>query len=204
MAMQDTLDQLKNFDASDLDVNNIGAWPGAVKGIIMALLLALVLGLGYSAYLSAKQDDIDRSERKQAELRADYEVKYFKAANLDAYRQQKKEMEDTFTDILRQLPKETEVPGLLEDITRAALDNALTIESIKLQAERQTEFYVELPIAVTVIGDYHMLGSFVSGAANLSRIVTLHDFEIQPMLDSNQLRMTIQAKTYRYVEQEGS
>ncbi len=202
MAMQDTLDQLKNFDASDLDINNIGSWPGAVKGIIMLLVLMLVLGLGYSSYLKAKQDDIERSERKMAELRADYETKYFKAANLDAYRQQKREMEETFTDILRQLPSDTEVPGLIEDITRAALDNSLTIESIKLQAERQTEFYVELPIAITVIGDYHELGSFVSGAANLSRIVTLHDFDITPQADSNMLRMTIQAKTYRYLDQE--
>ena len=77
----------------------------------------------------------------------------------------------------------------------------MAIESIKLQAEQRTEFYVELPIEVTVIGDYHMLGSFVSGAANLSRIVTLHDFEIKPGTGPRDLRMTIQAKTYRYLEE---
>jgi len=204
MALQDSLDQLKNFDASDLDVNNIGSWPGVVKGIIMLLLLAIVIGLGFSLYLQDKRDDIERAELKHQELRNDYEGKYFKAANLDAYRQQKKEMEDTFGELVQQLPKDTEVPGLIEDITRAALDNSLTIESIKLQEERTTEFYVELPIAITVLGDYHMLGTFVSGAANLSRIVTLHDFDIQPMDDSKLLRMTIQAKTYRYLDQGGN
>lgn len=201
MALQDSLDQLKNFDASDLDVNNIGSWPAVVKGIIMLLVLAIVLGLGFSLYLQDKRNDIERAELKHKELRDDYEGKYFKAANLDAYRQQKKEMEDTFGELVQQLPKDTEVPGLIEDITRAALDNSLTIESIKLQEERTTEFYVELPIAVTVLGDYHMLGTFVSGAANLSRIVTLHDFDIEPMQDSKLLRMTIQAKTYRYLDQ---
>jgi len=110
-------------------------------------------------------------------------------------------MEETFGELVEQLPKDTEVPGLIEDITRAALDNALTIESIKLQEERTTEFYVELPIAITVLGDYHMLGTFVSGAANLSRIVTLHDFDIEPSKSSKLLRMTIQAKTYRYLDQ---
>ena len=68
MTMQDTIEQLRNFDASDLDVNNIGSWPSAFKGIIMVLLMALVLGLGYTTYLSAKQDDIERAERKQAEF----------------------------------------------------------------------------------------------------------------------------------------
>lgn len=202
MALQDSLDQLKNFDASDLDVNNIGSWPTAVKVIIMMLVLALVLVLGYTLYLTDKRGDIERAELKHQDLRDDYEGKYFKAANLDAYRLQKQEMEDTFGELVEQLPKDTEVPGLIEDITRAALDNALTIESIKLQEERTTEFYVELPISITVLGDYHMLGTFVSGAANLSRIVTLHDFNIEPLLGSNQtLRMTIQAKTYRYLEQ---
>jgi len=47
MAIQDTLDQLKNFDAGDLDPANIGSWPTPVKAILMLLLLLLVLGLGY-------------------------------------------------------------------------------------------------------------------------------------------------------------
>ena len=98
MAFQDSLDQLKNFDASDLDVNNIGTWPSAVKGILMFLVLALVLGLGYSLYLTDKRADIERAELKQQELRKDYEGKFFKAANLDAYRLQKEEMEDIMAD----------------------------------------------------------------------------------------------------------
>jgi len=201
MAMQDTLEQIKNFDPSELDPSNVGSWPAAVKAILMLLLLLLVLGLGYQLYLTDKRDDIERAELKQQELREDYEGKYFKAANLDAYRQQKQEMEETFGELVEQLPKDTEVPGLIEDITRAALDNALTIESINLKEERTTEFYVELPIEITVLGDYHMLGTFVSGAANLSRIVTLHDFSIEPTDGSRLLRMIIQAKTYRYLNQ---
>ena len=58
----------------------------------------------------------------------------------------KQEMEAAFGALLRQLPSDTEVPGLIDDITRTALDNELTIESIDLQAESRTEFYVELPI----------------------------------------------------------
>ena len=80
-------------------------------------------------------------------------------------------------------------------------DNGGAIESIDLQAEKKTEFYVELPILIVVEGNYHKIGSFVSGVANLSRIVTLHDFEIEPLQNSNMLRMEIIAKTYRYLEE---
>ncbi len=201
MALQDTLEQLQNFDFGDLDINNIGSWPTVVKSIIMLLLLIAVLGGGYYAYLTDKQTTLDTVEAKETELRRDYEAKAFQAANLDAYRKQKDEMEATFGALLKQLPSDTEVPGLLEDITRTAIDNELVIESIDLQPERQTEFYVELPIDIVVEGDYHKIGSFVSGVANLSRIVTLHDFDIQPESSVNDLKMTILAKTYRYLDE---
>jgi len=203
MALQDTLDQLRNFDLGDLDVNNIGAWPSAVKAILLFLVFIAVIGGGYYLYLTDKQKALDLAASKESELRLDYEKKSFQAANLDAYRKQKEEMEATFGALLRQLPSDTEVPGLLEDITRAALDNELTIESIDLQAEKRTEFYVELPIDIVVEGDYHKIGAFVSGVANLSRIVTLHDFKIAPQKTAQNLKMTILAKTYRYLEEEG-
>ena len=202
MAMQDTLEQLQNFDVNDLDLNNIGSWPGPVKIILMALAFALVLGAGYYFYLTDKQTMLERAEARETELRADFEVKAEKAANLEEYRAQKQQMEATFGALLKQLPQDTEVPGLLDDITRTALDNELTIESIDLQAERQLEFYVELPIDIVVEGNYHKIGTFVSGVAALSRIVTLHDFTLEPQDSPLNLRLKILAKTYRYLDEE--
>jgi type IV pilus assembly protein PilO len=202
MAFQDSLKQLQNFDLADLDVNNVGSWPGAVKGIVMFLVLAAVIGAGYYLHLTDKRAMLERVQLQEKDLRAEYEDKSFQAANLEIYRQQKVEMEKTFGTLLRQLPSDTEVPGLLEDITRAALDNELKIESITLQPERPSQFYVELPIDIAVEGNYHRLGQFVSAVANLSRIVTLHDFKIVPQQRGEGLQMTIQAKTYRYLEEE--
>jgi type IV pilus assembly protein PilO len=202
MAMQDSLEQLRNFDLGDLDVNNIGSWPGPVKAILMAIGFLLVVGAGYYLYLTDKQAMLERVELKEQDLRKDYEFKAERAANLDEYRAQKREMEATFGALLKQLPQDTEVPGLLDDITRTALDSELTIESIDLQSERQLEFYVELPIDIVVEGNYHKIGSFISGVAALSRIVTLHDFELEPQDSPVNLKLKILAKTYRYVEEE--
>lgn len=202
MALKDSLEQLQNFDMADLDVNNIGSWPAAVKAIVMGLAFVLVLGLGYYFYLTDKQTNLERAQLTERDLRQDFEAKSFKAANLEAYRAQMVEMETTFESLLRQLPSDTEVPGLIEDITRAALDNELKIESIDLQDEQRTEFYVELPIQIVVEGNYHKIGSFVSAVANLSRIVTLHDFNIEPQQSPLNLKMSILAKTYRYLEED--
>ena len=113
------------------------------------------------------------------------------------------EMEESFGALISQLPSDTEVPGLLEDITNKGLLNGLEISSIDLQPEVAREFYVELPIAISARGSYHDLGAFISGMAGLPRIVTLHDFTIRADKDGGSaLGMSITAKTYRYKDGE--
>ena len=202
MALQDTLDQLRALDVADLEINNVGAWPAAFKAIVLLVLFIVVLIVGYFLYLTDKQTVLETAQKQEAALKSEYESKAFQAANLPQYRQQKEEMEASFGAMLRQLPSDTEVPGLIEDITLAALDNGLTIESIDLQPERKAEFYVELPITIVVSGEYHDIGAFVSAVANLSRIVTLHDFDIRPAPSPANLKMSIVAKTYRYLGEE--
>src|SRR5690606_17419818 len=111
---------------------------------------------------------------------------------------QMQEMEESFGVLLKQLPTDTEVPGLLEDVSATGSGSGLDIQSIALQTEVSKEFYVELPLEIKVRGGYHDLAAFVSGVAGLPRIVTLHDFTIGVSKDSSLLDMTITAKTYRY------
>lgn len=189
-------------DFNNVDLNDIGRWPVTVKVVFLVFLFALVVGGGYYFYLTPKFEELERSEQEEQSLRETYESKYFRAANLEALRRQREEMLASFGALLRQLPEDTEVPGLVEDITRTAIDNGLKIESIELSPEVEREFYVELPIAIRVSGGFHNLGAFVSGVANLPRIVTLHDFGISPRDNPSDLEMQITAKTYRYVDEE--
>jgi len=192
---------LRDFDINDLDFNNSGSWPLLVKVFVWVLVLAVVIFLGYYLRLNDMNSTLDQAKAKQETLKQDYERKAFKAANLETYRQQMADMDKSFGALVKQLPKDTEVPGLLEDITHTGLGSGLEITSIKLQPERMAEFYVELPIEIEVKGGFHDFGSFVSGVASLPRIVTLHDFAISPS-DSGLLNMTITAKTYRYNDKE--
>jgi len=121
---------------------------------------------------------------------------------LDIYEQQVLELDGTFGALLKQLPKDAEVPGLLEDISAVAFASGLSINAISLQPEKALDFYIELPISIDVIGDYHGFGAFVSGVAALPRIVTLHDYSIKQAEDAR-LNLTIMARTYRY-QIEGS
>ncbi|MBD2837360.1 type 4a pilus biogenesis protein PilO [Pseudomonas sp. JM0905a] len=200
MSFSDSLESLRKIDLADLDVNNLGSWPIAVKVITCVLLLILVLALGYNFHLKDLELQLDSKRAEEATLKEQFSAKAFQAANLEAYKEQMKEMETSFGALLRQLPSDTEVPGLLEDITRTGLGSGLEFEEIKLLPEVAQQFYIELPIQISVVGGYHDLATFVSGVASLPRIVTLHDFEIKPLANDSgsKLRMSILAKTYRY------
>lgn len=200
MSLASSLESLRKIDINDLDLNNIGSWPAAVKVIVCVLLTAAVLALGYNFHLSDMQAQLEQQAAEEETLKQQFSTKAFQAANLEAYKAQMKEMEESFGALLRQLPSDTEVPGLLEDITRTGLGSGLEFEEIKLLPEVAQQFYIELPIQISVVGGYHDLATFVSGVSSLPRIVTLHDFEIKPVApgSTSKLRMSILAKTYRY------
>ena len=203
MAFEDTVRSGRDFNISDLDLDNVGAWPLAIKLFIWAALIAAVLVAGYYYHIEGLQAQLTVVEAKEVELKKEFEKKAFQAANLDAYRRQMVEMEESFGALVSQLPSDTEVPGLLEDITNKGLLNGLEIASIDLQKEQAKEFYVELPIKIVAAGSYHDLGAFISAMAGLPRIVTLHDFTISAQtVGSNRLNMSIIAKTYRYKDEE--
>lgn len=215
MAMQDLLESLRGFDTAQLnDFNNVGSWPLAVKILIWIVAFAIALVGGYFGLITGLQQDLAKAQKEEVSLRADYRTKYAQAAHLDAYKKQQQEMKESFDAILRQLPSDTEIPGLIEDITLVGLKNGLSFSSIDLQPEQTHEFYIEKPIKIVVTGTYHDLGAFVSDVADLSRIVTLHDFSIAPSAANTKksaapgedqgeglLKMTIEAKTYRYKAQ---
>jgi len=201
MALQDSLNDLKSLDLNNLDFQNIGAWPAAAKGILYFLVFALCLGGGYYLRIEARLQELETVTAKEESLKTQFKQKAFKAANLKALRKQMEQIQESFGALLSQLPSDTEVPGLLEDITDKAITNGLEITEIKLNGEKFEEFYVELPISIAVKGSYHDLAGFVSGIAGMPRIVTLHDYQIKPLKEkgnNSRLGMQITAKTYRY------
>jgi type IV pilus assembly protein PilO len=191
---------LRNFDWNDLqDVDTIGVWPVAVKVVIVFIIFSGCLAAGYFLHVQNLQTSLQSVSGEENQLRIEFEQKAFLASNLEEYRAQTEEMEESFTELLRQLPSETEVPGLVDDVTNTGEGSGLEFANFELPEEQVQEFYIEIPINLNAVGDYHDFGTFVSGVASLDRIVTLHDFAITRR-DDVFLDMSILARTYRYKE----
>ncbi len=199
MNLRDFINELNNLDLSEIRLDNIGSWPVVVRVISYILAFALVLGLMWYTQIRTLNSRLDTEVANEAQLKTQFSQRAFEAANLQAYRMQLEELELRLQTLIDQLPTDTDVPDLLEDVTETGLASGLTIESIALQSEVAHDYYIELPINIVARGGYHDFATFVSGVAGLPRIVTLHDFTISDNGEPT-LTMNIQAKTYRYRE----
>ncbi|MEJ2610018.1 MAG: type 4a pilus biogenesis protein PilO [Candidatus Thiodiazotropha sp.] len=195
-------------DLNELDLQNVGIWPTPVKAVAVFLLALIVIVAGYYLIIEDQIAGLETVQKKELDLRREFEKKQAKAANLEAYRKQLEEMKQSFGTMLRQLPDKTEVAELLVDVSQTGLASGLEFELFKPQGESPREFYAELPIKIIVYGEYHEFGSFISGLAALPRIVTIHDIKIKRGSSKEtgtggDLLLEATAKTYRYLDEEG-
>jgi type IV pilus assembly protein PilO len=190
-----TLDDLNNIDLAD-----IAGWPYGFKLIIAGVVCAVLVAAGYWFVIKDQRATLESEQRQEQVLKADFMEKKALAINLDAYKQQMIEAEETFGVLLMQLPNRTEVPDLLIDITQAGLARGLQFERFKPGAIVNRDFYAEMPVSVSVTGNYHQIGEFVSEIAALPRIVNLENFTVAPGR-SGMLRLDATTKTYHYLEE---
>ncbi len=200
MSLQDDLNNLVEDPASV---------PFGVKLGAAIVLMGVVLFLGYKFLIVDDIAELDAITAKEPELKKTLEKKQKRASLLPVYKAQLKEMQLTFGSMIQQLPSQTEIPGLILDISETGLSNGLMIEVFEPKAEVLQEFYAEKPISLKATGTYHELAKFSSDIAALPRIVTLHDIDLAPYNknkkdgeESNKLEMQAIIKTYRYLDED--
>lgn len=196
---------MNNINLSELTLDNIGQWPIPVKiGVAIGTSL-FIIGLGYWLFIKANFEQYNLLKQQEVTLRSEFELKQRQAANLQAYRNQLQLMDERFGSMLKQLPAKNEMPGLLEEISKTGVASGLRFELFAPQPEMKHDFYIELPIKITVVGTYMHLALFLSRVAEMNRIVTLHEFSVEGQtskdnktISEDQLVMNITAKIYRY------
>lgn len=196
-----SLEDLNSLDINDL--KHIGTAPAIVKVFLIVFLCIIVAVAGYFLVTTPKLEELEKAEKEETSLKAVFDEKASKAANLDAYKQQLDEMRQSFGALLRQLPNKTEIETLLTDISQTGISSGLEIDLFKPEGLIPKDFYAEYPIKLKVTGRYHQFAQFVSGVAALPRIVTLQNINIEPAEKDGGVRLSMEltAVTYQYLDE---
>jgi type IV pilus assembly protein PilO len=180
-----------------------GIWPLLPRSLLLlGVVLVLVLA-GWFAYWSGLLDTWNQGKATEEQLKGEYRTKVAEAVNLPELRKQKVQVEQYVGVLEKQLPSRAEMDALLRDINNSGVGRGAQLMLFKPGDVQVKQHYVELPIQVKVVGNYHDLASFSSDLANLPRIVTLNNIAImrQPK-NGNVLEMDAIAKTFRYLDAE--
>ena len=198
----------RKMSLKELDFNNIGGWPREFKLAFCALVALVIVGLAWYLFVGDQRAELETLENEETQLRAQFETKQGRAANLEPLKLQLAQMEQQLQQMLRQLPSKTEMPDLIVDISQTALATGIANELFQPGPETPKEFYAEKPIALRMVGTYHQFGAFVSGVASLPRVVimTMHDISLRPrdggsLAPNSPLVLSGTVKTYRYLDE---
>ena len=191
-----------NLSEIDWDFNSAWSWPLPVRIGVIVLSCMLVLGGGVYYDTLDQLKVLETAEKKESELKTIFVLKHNQTVNLPAYQEQLKQIKQKLHDIIKQMPMEEEIAGLLIDISQTGIASGLEFKLFKPAPPVRQDFYSELPINVEVIGKYEELCLFISGLAALPRIVTIHDLTIVPVdktkiTKQSSMLMSVMVKTYR-------
>jgi type IV pilus assembly protein PilO len=124
------------------------------------------------------------------------------AADLKKFQAKMKEAEAQFKLAMKKLPEKEEIPSLLTSISDSGQQVGLEFLLFQPKSEKKREFYAEIPVAMSIKGDYHNLALFFDQVARLSRIVNIRNIKMSRAggKSSNLLNTKCTAVTYKFVE----
>ena len=183
----------------------------AQRRLISAVFFIVILAVfGYFFYWP-KFEKIASLKAKITELDAKLATAKRNAAGLKKYQAQMEAAEAQFNMAMKKLPEKEEIPSLLTSISDSGQAVGLEFLLFEPKAEKKKEFYAEIPVAMSLQGDYHNLAVFFDQVARLNRIVNIENIQMShgkgksgkgsSTSDNKRLKATCTAVTYKFIDE---
>ncbi|ATX78967.1 type IV pilus assembly protein PilO [Mariprofundus aestuarium] len=167
--------------------------------VLASTFFVIVAAYLYMGFMPI-QDEIAQQE-SQVKLEKVLLAKNQKLAQ-DIPRKQKEyaKLEKQLKVALNMLPKKSQIPDLLENVSWAGKDSGLEFSVFKPEREVAKQIYAEVPVALDVTGSFRQLLTFLKRVGEMPRIVDIKNLTLS-QASNNALIVKGQAVTYRFVEE---
>jgi len=179
----------------NVQISAVETWPIYVKLLTGMFVCITVFITGFYYDIRPQWQELDKLQEKERQLKLTFENRQKKIVNFVTYKNQYFEVERQLANMLKKLPNKSEVADLLIEVSQVGLHSGLKFKLFKPMPGQEKDFYKELPIQIKMVGDYKQFAVFISGLAGLSRIVTIHDINIESS-SASLLTMSAMLKTY--------
>ena len=175
----------------------------AQKFAILGVIIILLAALYYSFLYSPQADEIAKLADSVEIARNEKSLKAQKAANLAGLRKDLQRLDAELKKAVAQLPEKREIPDLLRNISTKAQQSGLDILVFRPRAENYQDFYAEIPVDITVKGNFHNTVSFFDEVGRMDRLVNIDNIGFKnptPAGDNVVLETTSVATAFRFLD----
>ena len=184
-------------------LDKFGKLPGSTKAIIF-LALAVIIAFSYVWFLRMPQQEVIAG--LQGEIVVLEETRDKNAAiaeHLDEYKAEVARLQEDLERAKALLPNDREIDDLLKQVANLGKKVGLDFLLFRPLPDVQRDFYAEVPVEISVSGDYHTVALFFSKIGQLKRIVNIQNVQMSSPTEKNgkiMLTVTGQAVTFRFLE----
>jgi len=155
--------------------------PVRFQALIAALPAVILLIFAVFVIFLPKNKEAETLRVKSADLERKITQSESKIKKLDELIKENAMLKSELARLKEQLPAEREVSVLLKQISELSLQSGLKVLLWK-PGVRSTDpqgLYVEIPVDVEVLTEYHRLGDFFSHISRLPRLVNISDISLR-------------------------
>lgn len=168
-------------------------WAGCVIGLAALFLFPFYL---------PKNKEISKLDKENIYLQGEIRKVEAIANKLGEHKAERAAVELQLKAAAMLLPKQQEIPSLLTNISEQGTSSGLEFISFQPKPESKQEFYAIIPVAISVFGTYHKIGSFLDKLSKLNRIVSVNNITLsnpQVLGKETMLTATLELVTYRFL-----
>lgn len=184
-------------------LENILERPKIQKIGILVATVVLVSALYFSFVYSPRSDEIAKLADSVEIARNEKNAKQLKAANLVRLRRDIEQLEMQLKKAVAELPNQKQIAALLVNISAKAQQAGLDVLLFRPRAENFQEFYAEVPVDITVKGNFHNTVSFFDEVGRLNRLVNIDNIGFKnPTISGDRviLETTSVATAFRFLD----
>jgi len=185
-------------------IDRILELPKLQKIAILATAIMLAAGLYYSFLHVPLGDEIAKRADSVEIANNEKLTKFQKAASLPRLRQDLARLDLELKKAVAQLPDRKEVADLLGSISSKAQSAGLEVLAFRPRAESFQEFYAEVPVDLTVKGNYHEMIDFFDNVGRLDRLINIDNIGFKnPTVNGERVLVetTTVATAYRFLNE---
>ena len=173
------------------------------KIAILAATILLIAALYYSFDYSPRSDEVAKLADSVEIARNEKSAKQLKAANLPRLQRDLKTLDMELRKAVAELPNQKQIAALLTQISTQAQKAGLNILLFRPRAENFQEFYAEVPVDITVKGNFYNTVSFFDAVGRLDRLVNIDNIGFKnPTISGDNviLETTSVATAFRFLD----